>query len=723
MNAHTFRSMLRRQNVIPLTFFFLLAVIVACGFTAGTMQPSAEASVGNGRENQIPSEFDNPNPEKEFNDDDLKVKDQKKPRGQWNFSLGIDTEQFYDPSVPVAVSIVQSLSGRGKYAGVVKVKRLEVKNRSSKAVNSVQLRWKIFSFNDPSKVLLEGTLPFVNFWAEADNSKVIEIPTVYPVHLFNPLAKGGELNGRFKLMIGVQEARFADGSLWRRQAPAVSLNFLYYDQPVAGRFPRLASISSILPSLWADPGIARAIFRPCEAKPRPSASAFSFMSFSVFMGSAGLTNLSERRDAMNVHSFRSMLRRQNVVTFTFFFSLAVIVACGFTASTMQSPAEASVGQGRGNQLPPEFANQAAEDAKKDFNDDDLKVKDQKPRGKLAIVLETDMDQFNDASVPVAIGTIQSLSGGGKYAGVVKIKRLEIKNRSSKALNSVQLCWEIVSLDNPTKVLLEGAIPFVNFWAEANSSKVIEIPTIYPALFFKPLAKDNELNGQFQLTIGVKEAHFADGSFWRRQEVMTGSNAPYFDWTLSKQFPSLASILPDIPPPTWPDNRRGKITPCQAAPRSSASAFYFIRFQITSCKDDATTVIDFDTGKQSCGGYSPGQACYSDCSADGWCTVYRVPGGRCSSPTATPPTPTPTATPTLTPCTPPDAQPNPCCTPEPYTPPSPRYRLAAGTVGPAKLDAPRRRAYKSAVARRAPYLKCWSSWAPPGSPTSRKGETP
>jgi hypothetical protein len=171
----------------------------------------------------------------------------------WDISIGFDKEQFYDDSVPVAVSIVQTLSGRGKFAGVVKVKRLEIKNRSAKAVNSVQLRWKIFNYDDPSKVLLEGTTPFVNFWAEANSAKVVEIPTIYPVHLFNPLAKDGELNGEFQLRIGVQEARFEDGSLWRRQSPVVLLNLLYYDQLIAERFPSLASISPISLSSWVEP--------------------------------------------------------------------------------------------------------------------------------------------------------------------------------------------------------------------------------------------------------------------------------------------------------------------------------------------------------------------------------------------------------------------------------------------------------------------------------------
>lgn len=157
----------------------------------------------------------------------------------------------------------------------------KIKNRSSKVVNSVQLRWEIVSLDNPAKVLLEGTTPFINFWAEANSSKVIEIPTLYPALLFKPLAKNGELNGRFQLTIGVQEARFSDGSYWRQQEPVVWLNLLYYDQTVANHFPRLASISPIFPSLWTDPGGSRFIIRRCEAKPRSPASAFSFVPFQI----------------------------------------------------------------------------------------------------------------------------------------------------------------------------------------------------------------------------------------------------------------------------------------------------------------------------------------------------------------------------------------------------------------------------------------------------------
>lgn len=350
---------------------------------------------------------------------------------------------------------------------------------------------------------------------------------------------------------------------------------------------------------------------------------------------------------MNAHSLHPIFSRRNAVPLTAFFVLAFIAVCGFAVSATQSSAEASVGDGRGSQLPPEFANMTAEDAKKDFNDDDLKVKEQKkPRGKWGYSFETDMDQFYDASVPVVVGAVQSLSAGGKYAGLIKVKRLEIKNRSPKAVNSVQLRWKITSLDDPSKVLLEDTLPFVNFWAEANSPKVIEIPAVYPVYLFKPLAKDGELNGRFQLTIGVQEARFADGSFWRRQEPVAWLNFLYYDRAAANRLPRLASISP-IFPSLWtdPGSSRAVFKPCEAKPRSSASAFSYMPFQGATCHDDMTIWVDTDTGAQSCGAPSPGQACYSTCNGI-YCTINRVPGGRCS------PTPTPTPTPDPTPDGPP-----------------------------------------------------------------------
>lgn len=219
---------------------------------------------------------------------------------------------------------------------------------------------------------------------------------------------------------------------------------------------------------------------------------------------------------MNAHSLRSMFSRQNVAPFTLFFLLFIVVVFGFTAVTEQSAAK----EGTIGQLPQGTPDPTGEDIKKGFNDEDLKMKGEKPRGKWAFGTVFDMSQALSESIPVAVVGIQSLSGGGKHLGVTKIKRIKVKNRSTKIVNSVQLRWTLSPMDDEEKVLSEGTTPFANIWVEANSLKEVEIPTLYPALLLKSLAKDGKLDGEFQLTIGVQEARFADGSFWRWQETST-----------------------------------------------------------------------------------------------------------------------------------------------------------------------------------------------------------
>ncbi len=249
MHAHRLRPMFGRRNLGPLTAFFLLSLVVVCGLTASTTQSSAESSAGNGRGNQLPPESNNQHPEDEFNDDDLKVKGEK-PRGKWSFATLLDMSQVKDPAVPVAVSGIQSLSGGGKHIGITKIKRVEIKNRSPQIVNAVQLRWTVASLEDPAKVLSEGTTQFANTWVEANGSRVVEIPTVYPALLLKPLAKAGELYGRFQVIISVQETRFVDGSFWRRQESSAYLNFIYPDQFLAGSFPSLASAAPRIPAQY-----------------------------------------------------------------------------------------------------------------------------------------------------------------------------------------------------------------------------------------------------------------------------------------------------------------------------------------------------------------------------------------------------------------------------------------------------------------------------------------
>ncbi len=222
---------------------------------------------------------------------------------------------------------------------------------------------------------------------------------------------------------------------------------------------------------------------------------------------------------MTTHHLRPTLGRRNLAAAVACLTFSLVAVCGFTASTGQSSAKEGAA-GSNFQHPHGAPAPTGEDMEKEFDDDDLKVKAEKPRGKWAFATVLDMSQFESDMIPVAVSGIQSLSGGGKHSGITKIKRVEVRNRSPKVINSLQLRWTLAPLEEPEKVLSEGTTQFADIRVEPNSSQVVEIPTIYPALLLKTLAKGGELSGQFKLTIGVQEARFADGSFWRRQETAT-----------------------------------------------------------------------------------------------------------------------------------------------------------------------------------------------------------
>ncbi len=216
MNTQRLRSMFSHQNVVPFTFFFLLIVAAVFGFMVSAVKSSATTSGASSQKPPVPSDEEL---KKDFNDDDLKAKDDK-PAGKWGYSIHLDDKQMNDPSVPAYVSGVQLVSGGGKYQGINKVKRVQIKNRTSQTIVLVQVRVEVVRLDEPEKVLLEDEFPFANASIAPNASEVVEIKTLYPPRLLKALAKGGELNGKFGIRMGIQAVRFADGSFWRRPAPA-----------------------------------------------------------------------------------------------------------------------------------------------------------------------------------------------------------------------------------------------------------------------------------------------------------------------------------------------------------------------------------------------------------------------------------------------------------------------------------------------------------------------
>lgn len=148
-----------------------------------------------------------------FSDEDEK---EKRVGGDWTILTGFDLKQFHDKAAPVAVSTLVSTSGRGRFSGLLKLTHVTLDNRAAAALESVRLRWVVVP-NKQEKVLLEGVTPFFAARVRPGASRKLAIPHVFFNRIIRPLVENGGLYGMYEIVVGVDEAHFADGSVWRRR--------------------------------------------------------------------------------------------------------------------------------------------------------------------------------------------------------------------------------------------------------------------------------------------------------------------------------------------------------------------------------------------------------------------------------------------------------------------------------------------------------------------------
>ncbi|MDQ3743637.1 MAG: hypothetical protein M3444_04580 [Acidobacteriota bacterium] len=108
MNTQRLRSMFNRQNVVHFTFFFLLIVAAVFGFMVSAVKSSATTSGASSQKPPVPSDEEL---KKDFNDDDLKAKDDK-PSGTWGYSMHLDDNQMNDPGASLRERHPVGLRGR-----------------------------------------------------------------------------------------------------------------------------------------------------------------------------------------------------------------------------------------------------------------------------------------------------------------------------------------------------------------------------------------------------------------------------------------------------------------------------------------------------------------------------------------------------------------------------------------------------------------------------------
>ena len=185
---------MRRRTFGVITFMFVLC---AAGAARGQQFPEV-------CENKLPK-------------DPAYYKDMREfPPGKFSFGYVPDKPQYDDPSAQVALSAMGGISSAKPRA--LKLSCVEVANRSTRVVRAVQLRWSVRphaegqNVFDPAEVLAKGVLPLVAVEVQPGGKQKVEIQGVQFADFFWPLAAGGEVNGRFNVIIGVARVEFTDGT-------------------------------------------------------------------------------------------------------------------------------------------------------------------------------------------------------------------------------------------------------------------------------------------------------------------------------------------------------------------------------------------------------------------------------------------------------------------------------------------------------------------------------
>ena len=138
-----------------------------------------------------------------------------------------------------------------------------------------------------------------------------------------------------------------------------------------------------------------------------------------------------------------------------------------------------------------------------------------PPGKFGFSYTFDKTQFDDTSAPVVVRGLGGISGAKPRA--VKLSCVEIENRTTRVVRAVQLRWAVSALapgQNATdkaEALAKGLLPFVEVEVGAGGRRKVEMRGVHFADFFQPLAAAGDINGHFNVTIGVARVEFTDGT--------------------------------------------------------------------------------------------------------------------------------------------------------------------------------------------------------------------
>jgi len=145
------------------------------------------------------------------------------PQGNRKAYVSPDLQQDKDSTVTVVVAGAGAIQGPAERRGMMLGCGV-LRNRSGRTVIALQLRWILIRNEDrsviaekgytPETVLQEGHTPEVQLTIRSSNFRRMDFSIISFAAISEPLTKDGTLSGDYCLLVGVNQVRFADGSVW-----------------------------------------------------------------------------------------------------------------------------------------------------------------------------------------------------------------------------------------------------------------------------------------------------------------------------------------------------------------------------------------------------------------------------------------------------------------------------------------------------------------------------
>ena len=138
-----------------------------------------------------------------------------------------------------------------------------------------------------------------------------------------------------------------------------------------------------------------------------------------------------------------------------------------------------------------------------------------PPGKFGFAYNFDKPQLDDHSAPVALSGLSMQSAPGPHAN--KPHCAEVVNRTTRVVKSVQLRWRVSALAEgrnvfeKAEVLAKGLLPVFEVEVPPGARRRFEMRGVHFADFFQPLAAAGEINGNFNIIVGVARVEYTDGT--------------------------------------------------------------------------------------------------------------------------------------------------------------------------------------------------------------------